>query len=165
MKKFRTITKQLIITLLIALLIAFSLAGCGASQKPLPPASQERDVAPGPDNTNITPNKYRDLAVVLADEARKVQGVQSATVIVIGNVALAGLGLETGTSDHKVQGINLAVADRMDRNPSIVRAYVSSNPDVVQQLNDIDKAIKEGRPVTEYFTELNDIIARLAPQS
>lgn len=106
-----------------------------------------------------------DLAERVADMATDVQGVDQATVVVISNLALVGITIERGAGRNEVE-IKREVASIVeDREPSIVNAYVSANPDIVRQLQEISRGIQRGEPITTFFDQITEVLRRMRAET
>jgi YhcN/YlaJ family sporulation lipoprotein len=82
-------------------------------------------------------------------------------------MALVGITLEREETAAKGEKeIKEEVARQIeDREPSIVNAYVSANPDLVKQLRDISQGIQEGEPISAFFDQITDVLNRMKSES
>ncbi|WP_238457016.1 YhcN/YlaJ family sporulation lipoprotein [Desulforamulus putei] len=142
------------LVLLVCLLIAAILAaGCtAAARKP-------------ETNTNRNPVAQENKqAQKLAREATRVEGVKSAYVVVSGNMAVVGLDINKGIESTETNRIKSEVGRRLknaDRQINDVR--VSTDADTVTRIRKISEGISQGRPLTDFTKQLNEIVRRIAP--
>lgn len=140
--------------LLVLAFTTLSLAGCpGPTRKPSP--------APAPPPT-LEMAEFRQLADSLSTEAVKVKGVSNATVILQGwgnrINAIVGLTLRDGLSAARQREIKNEVARRIkESNPRIKRVQVTSDPEIVQRIKEVAKAVADGKPVSEVQPDINSI--------
>ncbi|PKM82831.1 MAG: hypothetical protein CVU89_01435 [Firmicutes bacterium HGW-Firmicutes-14] len=153
----------------ILILSVTLMGGCTAQKKPLPPAPGPTapDRAPG---TEVQPAprtqaETRDIASDITRTAESVEGVEKAYTVAVGNTVLIGFDLEAGKQELGIAKIKNRVAEKAEADPRIVRAYVSSDPDITARIREISDNIRRGRPVTEYLDEIGEIIQRLTPKT
>jgi YhcN/YlaJ family sporulation lipoprotein len=103
-----------------------------------------------------------DMANRVADIATDVRGVDDAVVVVISNLALVGITLDRQEGAGNEVEVKRQVAERIeDQEPSIVNAYVSANPDIVRQLNEISRGVARGEPISGFFDQLTEVLQRM----
>ena len=121
---------------------------------------------PGTPEGQPTPDAMQ-MAERIADIATDVEGVDNSVVVVISNMALVGITLERDeTAQRGEKEIKQEVARRIEkREPSIVNAYVSANPDIVKQLQDISRGIRNGKPISTFFDQITDVLSRMRAES
>lgn len=171
--------KKFIVFFFLFLTAALYLAGCSyfrrpeAERQPVPDTRMEQSRA---ENKRPDPEEQPDeqprmetteMAERIADIAAKVDGVDRSVVVVISNMALVGITLEREETAAKGEKeIKEEVARQIeDREPSIVNAYVSANPDLVKQLRDISQGIQEGEPISAFFDQITDVLNRMKSES
>ncbi len=139
----------LTLCLLMAVIMA---AGCTAARKP------EADA-----NRNPVAQENRQ-ARNLAREATRVEGVKSAYVVVSGNMAVVGLNINRGVESTETNRIKTEVGQRLrnaDRQISDVR--ISTDADTITRIRKISEGVNQGRPLSEFTKQLNEIVRRTAP--
>ncbi|GAB6158476.1 hypothetical protein JCM39194_16760 [Desulfotomaculum varum] len=145
-----TVNKKwfVIFCLLMAAMLA---AGCTAARKP--------------EATNRNPVAQENKqAQMLAQEATRVDGVKSAYVVVSGNMAVVGLNINKNMEASQTDRIKAEVGRRLknaDRQISDVR--VSTDADTVTRIRKISEGIRQGRPVTDFTKQLDEIVRRMVP--
>lgn len=174
--------KRLILTLSLLLIITLLISGCPPFRRPEPerqpvpaPAPvpeiqrpQQQPAVPAPD-MNVQPQRpgpeAMDLAEQIADAATKVEGVDTAIAVVISNLAMVGITLDRDTARDEVE-IKREVARIVEeRQPRIVNAYVSANPDIIQQLQEISRGIQRGEPISTFFEQISDVLRRMRAET
>ncbi|AGL00456.1 YhcN/YlaJ family sporulation lipoprotein [Desulfoscipio gibsoniae] len=160
-------TKRLT-TLLLALCVTalFIFSGCSqVARKPGPtqpvPNQNQTD-----NNTERANKEARTEARNIAREADLVDGVKSSTVVVAGNTAYIGLDIKSDIEREQTRSVEEAVIKRVrGAEADIDTVFVSSDPDTVTRLKNIDKGIAEGMPVSSFANELGEIARRLSPRT
>ena len=174
--------KRLILTLSLLLIITLLISGCPPFRRPEPerqpvpaPAPvpeiqrpQQQPAVPAPD-MNVQPRRpgpeTMDLAEQIADAATKVEGVDTAIAVVISNLAMVGITLVRDTARDEVE-IKREVARIVEeRQPRIVNAYVSANPDIIRQLQEISRGIQRGEPISTFFEQISDVLWRVRAET
>ncbi len=164
--------RRLLLAVCLLVIASLVLSGCTLPfRRPAPQRVPERTPTPQPANptprTQPMPGQQQPGAVNMAerltDIATDVQGVDSAVVIVVSNLALVGITLDRGEADTRgADEIKQQVANRIeDAEPSIVNTYVSANPDIVKQIRDISRGIQRGEPISTFFDQITDILERM----
>ncbi|MGI6065860.1 MAG: YhcN/YlaJ family sporulation lipoprotein [Bacillota bacterium] len=151
--------------IILALLLG---AACAPAQRPLDP-TPTRNPAQAPDMrqtppatpqppTPQTPGVPATLADTIADEVARINGVESANVLVVGRTAFVGCNLDKEMDDGQVETLKDDIADRAREFDQVTDCLVSADPDVVEQIRDIS----EGRSTPD---SIGDLYQRLKPQS
>ena len=104
-----------------------------------------------------------DEAVELAEQ---VEGVDTAYAVVTGpSTLMVGLVLAQGIGEEEASRIEEQVADELPRRlEGVEEVVVTSNPDLVERIREIGRGVREGRPVSEFADEVDEIMDRLAPR-
>ena len=172
--------KRLILALSLLLIVTLLISGCPPFRRPEPerqpaPAPvpeiqppQQQPAVPAPD-MNVQPRQpgpeAMDLAEQIADAATKVEGVDTAIAVVISNLAMVGITLERDTARDEVE-IKREVARIVEeRQPRIVNAYVSANPDIIRQLQEISRGIQRGEPISTFFEQIGEVLRRMRAET
>ncbi|BDG60042.1 YhcN/YlaJ family sporulation lipoprotein [Caldinitratiruptor microaerophilus] len=154
-----------------ALALAVSLAGCPAPARrpaPAPPGGPPGALpAPAAPPAPAGPGAAEeDRARVLAQVARDVRGVRQAWVVTAGRTAYVGIDVDAAgaRAPGRNAEIERAVGDRVRRaNLGIDRVYVTTRPELVQSIMNIEQAVGAGRPVSTFAAELARLAAEIAP--
>lgn len=155
--------KGKIAVVMAVFLVLALMAGCAPQKKPVPQRPLPgTEVNPTP---NRTPAQNRDIAADIADKVIAIPGVERAYTVVIGNAVLIGIDLDAGKQEKGISDVKNRVAGKAEADPRIVRAYVSTDPDVTARIREIADNIRKGRPLTDYLDEIGEIIQRLAPKT
>lgn len=180
--------KRFILLLSFLLVISLVISGCPPFRRPVPerqpvpqpvppqqqpqrldPNQRPVDPSPGPQTqprSQPAPDA-NELANRIADIATDVQGVDNAVVVVISNLAMVGVTLDrTDAANRGETEIKREVASRIeDREPAIVNAYVSANPDIVRQLREISRGVQRGEPITTFFDQITEVLRRMRAET
>ncbi|MHB8170235.1 MAG: YhcN/YlaJ family sporulation lipoprotein [Thermincolia bacterium] len=166
--------KKSFFSVLVLLIGVSLLSGCPPQRKPeeVIPTPPPGPTAPAP-NPQITPDpvvpgprtqvQARDAADDIADKVATVRGVNKASVVVVGNVALIGLDLDKDVEKAQTEAIRERAATQAKDDPRIVNAVVESDPDSVARIQKIADGVRKGRPISEFFTEIGEFFNRLKP--
>jgi YhcN/YlaJ family sporulation lipoprotein len=130
------------------------------------PTPQPVDPTPG---AQPPPVGQREGAAEIADRivevATNVQGVDSAAAVVVGNVALVGITLERDAARNQDE-IKREISRLVEvQEPGIVNAFVSANPDIFKQLQDISGRMQRDEPIDTFFDEIMDIFERMRAET
>jgi YhcN/YlaJ family sporulation lipoprotein len=166
--------RQIITTISLLLVFCLLVAGCTMPfRRPAPEREPERTPTPTPAPDPQTPpprtqqvdpqRDTDDVANRVADLASNVQGVDSSVVVVISNLALVGITIDRGEADSRDPAeIKQEVATQIEENErSVVNAYVSANPDIVRQLQEISAGVQRGEPISTFFDQITDVLERM----
>ncbi|WP_339062256.1 YhcN/YlaJ family sporulation lipoprotein [Tepidibacillus marianensis] len=155
---------------IISFLVIFS-TGCQITNKPpgneaAPPTKQIKQTQRVP---QTIPEPKRDqspeaVAHRLASLAIRVPQVNDATAIVFGKYAIVGLDLNAHLDRSRVGTIKYSVAEALKEDPQGATALITSDPDLVQRIREMNADIKNGHPIKGIAEELSDIAARIIPQ-
>lgn len=164
------INRRLHLIVCLLVIVSMVLGGCALPfRRPEPERMPERTptpqpaAPPRPQAPDQRPPRAMDTAERLADLAANVQGVEAAAVVVVSNLALVGITLDRGEADARgANEIKQQVANRIEQEePSIVNAYVSANPDIIKQIQDINQGIARGEPISTFFDQITDTLERM----
>ncbi|HET6872591.1 MAG TPA: YhcN/YlaJ family sporulation lipoprotein [Sporolactobacillaceae bacterium] len=155
--------------ILTTLCIASVLTGCGVSRGASPNG-------PGQTHSNLQevkqtiPESKRNLnnqevAHHLASIADSIKGVNSATVVVLGGYSVVGLDINQHLGRHQTGNIKYAVANALKNDPYGTNALVTSDPDIIQRLKDINADLQKGKPIQGILNQLALIVERLVPDA
>ncbi|MCU6707395.1 YhcN/YlaJ family sporulation lipoprotein [Paenibacillus sp. J5C_2022] len=111
---------------------------------------------------NNTMNERVDIAEKAADSITTIKGVKSANVFVTRNNAYVAALTDTGKDLSK--DMEKQIADKVRAtDANIHHVYVSTNPELMDRMNTYMKDVREGRPVSGFVQEFNDMIMRIFP--
>jgi len=112
-------------------------------------------------NNNGNDFSFSDEA---ADKVAAMDGVDNATVVMMGNSAYVAVGLKEGTNES--DDLKTRISDEVKNvNADIDKVYVSANPDFLKEINDYRTKYNNGQPVEGLFEEIGDSIKRVFPDS
>lgn len=180
--------KRILFTTCILLLIAFIAIGCTTpAKRPVPeprttPSNETIDrnrtttdnkirttdeMLPN-DNRNTMDNRMNndlsDRADRIKNQVSKLKDVKSATVVITERTALVGINLTSGTKGELNSKIKKDVEDTVKKaDKDIERVAVTSDPDIFTRIENIGKDIGQGRPISGFATEVEEIIRRIVP--
>ncbi|GAB6181961.1 hypothetical protein JCM14036_32800 [Desulfotomaculum defluvii] len=160
MNKFKNLT-LLSLTLLLGTSLVFG--GCTAAKKPLDPTQQ----VPAKPNNNTTQNQNypQDLADRVVNEANQVEGVQGSTAVISGKRIYLGLDLNANLETTHSAQIEQNVTDRVKNIDQNYTVIVTSDIDTVTRIKKIGQGISQGKPISSFNEEFEDINTRLTPRT
>lgn len=158
---------------IIAVLLCLGLLAVSGCQKP----AQKPDIAQ-PESSGLTTSDRRVIADMLSKQAKQVDGVQNATVVlteqmenetvtpsptpgqtqVQGLVAMVGITVKTGAEPDKVKeqvASKLKAADNR-----VSKVLVTTDPNLVKKINDVAAGLIDGKP----FQTMKDDISAINQQ-
>lgn len=175
----------------LALLIVFTalaigFSGCNMNRNPAPkPApGNMRPSTPAPnriqDNQNnlntrdmtpdVTPPAQKPgkpantAAKKLADAAKRVEGVEEATVVISGARVFAGIEIDEDVEENKTEELKTQVVKEIKKADTRVETvHVTADPNIVTRIEKVAKGIEQGRPVSEFASELEEIARLITP--
>ncbi|AOY77440.1 YhcN/YlaJ family sporulation lipoprotein [Clostridium formicaceticum] len=117
---------------------------------------------------NMQPAEMEQDLMVRADrivnEVVRMEEVRSASVVIFENTALVGVTLTDDTDGEINRDIEKKIEDtarQADR--SIERVAVTADPDLFQRIRDISREAGEGRPLSGFGREIEEIFRRIVP--
>ncbi|RKQ83648.1 YhcN/YlaJ family sporulation lipoprotein [Brockia lithotrophica] len=139
-------------------------------------SGQARDAAPQPTPAGSPPTEGRPPETVTdAKAAREVSDrlvslalrdpyVTRAAAVVAGDFAVVAIDVPPNLDASQVNTTKYAVAETLRRDPYGAKAVVVADPDLYGRVEELSRAIQEGRPIQAVLDELADIVARISPQ-
>lgn len=116
-------------------------------------------------NTITGDTSLNTRAEKIATAVNKLTGVNNSRVIISDNRALVGVSLNSGVqgtmTDQMKTNIERAVktADRQ-----ITSVAVTADPDLYTRINNIGTGIRNGRPLSEFGSEVEELFRRVIPR-
>lgn len=164
MSKRKKVKFLMVITLIGCLL----LSGCSLFRRPaLPEEGNQLNQPQQPNDPRQPPiNRGASLAQELANDitvrAEEISGVDNASAIVLGNLALIGLELRDGLNDEQVKE---QVSSDIERKfEEIDNAVVTADPEIADQIASVAERIAQGKPTQEVLDEVFEIWEKMRPQ-
>ena len=138
------------------------LAGCGRQQTPAPAPEPMRPQMQMQDDRRLM--MQADDAALIAeqhDEVDRAYAVMSGP-----DMVLVGIDLDDDVSDDEARRIEEALAEEIpNRLQGVERAVVTSDPDFFERIRRIGEGVAEGRPLSEFADETQEMIDRLSPRA
>lgn len=158
----------LVLFLIVALIIPLGI-GCTPQQRPAPDndrQGQERQMENNDrERDRITRNNAQKEAADLAEKITdRVQGVNSATVIFAEEIVYVGIDLYASFSGDRAENVKKEVAQLVkEHDPDIERVYVTEDADTFTRMQEIARDIENGKPLTGFLDELQNMFKRVTP--
>lgn len=115
-------------------------------------------------NNKDTMNERVDIAEKAAESITSIHGVKSANVFVTRNNAYVGAVMDTGKDLSK--DMEKQIADKVrGTDANIHNVYVSTNPELMDRMTTYMEDVREGRPVSGFVQEFNEMIMRIFPNA
>ncbi|WP_050182104.1 YhcN/YlaJ family sporulation lipoprotein [Domibacillus robiginosus] len=116
------------------------------------------------DDDTTNDNQTLEVADEAADNVKKIEEVNGATVLVTDHRAYAAVDLKNGTdvSDDLKNNIEEKVKEA---DTSVEKVYVSEDPDFSTQMKEYADRIEAGEPVEGFFDEFSDAVRRVFPDA
>ncbi|ASS75078.1 hypothetical protein CIG75_08870 [Tumebacillus algifaecis] len=100
----------------------------------------------------------------LANIMTRIPGVEHASVLIAGKMALVGLDLHPSITGSQIDSIKFSAKEAVERNGDGYRALVSADLDTVTRARTLIRDIQHGKPMTAISNEIADIVSRLIPE-
>ena len=168
MKAFLRRQPQVRIFFLILIQTVVLLSACGIQNN----ARNEANELPGNrpihvKNSAQEPVNREDGQAIsrrLVKITESVPGVNDATAVVLGRLAVVGIDVKDNLERSKVESIKYSVAEALQNDPYGANAAVVADPDTVNRLRAMGREIQAGRPVKGILDELAAIVGRVLPE-
>ena len=154
----RKVKKTFIMPLSFILGVLLIFGGCSAAKKPGAPTPQ---APPTPRANAVDQANSVKVAEKVAAEARRVEGVRTATAAALNQNIYLGLELNPTTAKEKTAEIENTVLQRVKKIEPNFDIKVTSNADIVARIKKVAKSIRNGEPLGSYRSELKDIDERM----
>lgn len=106
----------------------------------------------------------QEVADRLVNLVERIPSVQSANCVVLGNTAIVGINVSGDLDRSRVGVVKYTVSEALRKDPYGVHAFVTADIDIANRLREIQKEIRNGRPISGFAEELAAIIGRVMPQ-
>lgn len=129
--------------------------------------SMIRDSDRNENGRNISPmnTNMQERAERVANAAARVKEVESATCLITGNTAMVGLQFNEQYKGQLTDSIKRQVEKRVrETDNRINRVVVTADPDLVSRIEEIFREIGNGRPISGFTEEINEMINRINPK-
>jgi len=154
-------SKVLVILIIVTLMFSVVMAtACSPAQRPGP--MEKQTPAPAP----ITPSNSQESerAKEIAEEIGEMKNVNNATVVITENQAWVGVDLAADLEDEMTDEMKDEITELVkEEDKEIDRVYVTADADTVTRLRNIARDIADGKPISGFVNELNEIGRRLTP--
>jgi len=176
--------KKIIIVLCLVMMFAILATGCRPAERPAPEPNVNDELRESTDGMDTrggggAPNMDREgtpgttaeegnlsaRADKIVDAVTNLDEVKSATVVITDNTALIGVML-TRNTDEVATDLKDKIEDvvkQTDR--EIDRVAVTANPDLITRIRNIADETGEGRPLSGFGREVEEILRRIIPNA
>jgi YhcN/YlaJ family sporulation lipoprotein len=113
---------------------------------------------------NVDRKSGQQISKHLVELATSVPNVNDATAVVLGKYAIVGIDVNSKIDRSQVGTIKYTVAESLKNDPYGANAVVVADVDTTQRLKEMNKDIKNGRPLSGIMEELAEISGRVMPQ-
>lgn len=167
--------------LFIGAALVFILSGCGAKDqanehrtnlglnRPSEDYSKTmnvRDVRNSTEHVGESHYRKNDLhfSENLANRVAGLKEVRSATVFVNNHYAYVAAMLNNDEDDHMTTALEEKIADTVrGADPTVKKVYVSTNPDFIERMDDYAHDVRNGKPISGFGEEFNEMVQRIFP--
>jgi YhcN/YlaJ family sporulation lipoprotein len=115
------------------------------------------------------PQKNLDTRVHIANQAAEkisqLNGVRQANVLVTRRNAYVAAAVNDNEGQLSREMEDQIAQQIRSVDPSIQNVYVSTNPEFVDRTNRYVTDVGQGRPVTGFFEEFNEMVQRIIPNA
>ncbi|MEG6522256.1 YhcN/YlaJ family sporulation lipoprotein [Desulfotomaculum sp. 1211_IL3151] len=167
-------TKKILVlpaTLLLGTALLFG--GCTPAKKPIEPTqpaptaptNPTNPANPANPNNNQNQNYPREVADRVVDKANGVEGVRGSTAIIAGSNIYLGLDLNANLEKNRSAEVERRVLDQVKNAAPNYTVMVSSDVDTVTRIRNVAQGITQGRPISSFTNEIEDIGNRIQPKT
>ncbi len=109
-------------------------------------------------------NTARSKAQRIANAVAKERNIDSASCVITGDTALVGVQFEKQYKGDLTNAIKKSVEKRVrDIEPDIDNVVVTADPDLLSRIKTIASDIENGKPLSGFTEEIEEIIRRINP--
>jgi len=148
---------------LVILIGIFVITGCSKTNQQSK-VKMQQSATNNQTAENQTVEYPQQTAAHLEQLAASFPQVQSAHVVMLGNVAVVGINVKPDLPRSQVDNLKYSVSEALHKDPNGSHAVVTADMDLDQRLMNIRQAIMNGRPIAGFAKELGIIIGRIIPQ-
>lgn len=158
----RLLNNKKVLSLLLVTLFSLNISACGNSVTPTPPATQK---TPGQTNVTQTTTDLAQRADKIAKELTTIKGVKSANVVISEERALVGINLDKNIEGKLTDNIKNEVDKKVKSvDTKIKTVATSADVDIVQRITNVGNGIRQGKPLSEFANEIEEIFRRVMPK-
>lgn len=166
---------------ILALVISFSLVGC-ASRQNRPDVTDDnelnRNLNYTGDDIDLNRNLNNDLNRSMTNDSGSTSGqsniiakkiedfdeVNKATVVITGETALVGVDIKSNLEGEITNSLKDKIEETVrEYNKNIKRVSVTADPDLFSRIRNIGVDINNGRPLSGFANEIEEILRRINP--
>lgn len=115
-------------------------------------------------NRTLTNNRGTDPADKIANKIEELDEIKNVAVAISGNRCLVGV----TTTDNVEGNVTTTLKNRIENivkesDNNIKTVHVTASPDLYSRIENIGNGIREGRPLSGFASEIEEIIRRITP--
>ncbi|AKL95638.1 sporulation lipoprotein YhcN/YlaJ [Clostridium aceticum] len=100
----------------------------------------------------------------IVNEVARMEEVRSATVVIFENTALVGVTLTEDTDGEINRGIERRIEETArEADRSVERVAVTADPNMFRRIQEISREAGEGRPLSGFGREIEEMFRRIVP--
>ncbi len=116
-------------------------------------------------NTGQMGTNVQDRAERLADAAAQQKEIESASCLITGDTAMVGVQFNKQYKGELTDTIKKQVDRKVrEADQRIKRVVVTADPDLVSRIEEIFRDIGNGKPISGFADEINEMINRINPR-
>lgn len=117
------------------------------------------------DNTlDNTGDNMANRSKVISEKLTEIDGIKNATVIITGNTALIGVDIPADTQDDKIKELKNKVESTTKNADKVIdNVAITADADIVTRIKNMGKDITDGKPISGFGEEIEEIIKRITP--
>jgi len=120
---------------------------------------------PNVTRTGTGNTQYVDRARRIADKVADLKEIKSATCVISGNTAIIGVQFDKQYKGKMTDEIKKKIDQVVKKaDTRINRVAVTADPDLVSRIEDIFRDIGQGKPVSGFVKEINELLNRIQPK-
>ena len=151
----------MVLSAILLLSVIMGAVGCAPVRRPGPVQP-----SPTPQPTPAVPVRESAKAEELAKKISDLKNVNSATVVLSGKSAWVGVDLAAKLENKMTNQMKNEITSLVKKEEkNINKVYVTADADTVSRLRNIARDIADGKPVSGFINELNEIGRRITPST
>lgn len=115
-------------------------------------------------NLNNRDNLVSDRSDEIADKVSELKEVNRAAVVISGNTALVGVNITDNVEGNMTNNLKDRIEDVVRATDNNIRnVSVTANADLYSRIENIGKDMRNGRPLSGFAEEIEEILRRINP--
>ncbi|WP_243108594.1 YhcN/YlaJ family sporulation lipoprotein [Clostridium rectalis] len=158
--------KYSIMTLLLVCAFSLNIMACSTNNKTAQESKNNTQQAQekGTEQMDEKTKNLSQRAEKIATAVASIPGIKTANVVISEERALVGVNIENNAEGKITDDLKNKVDTKVKETDTEIKTVaVSADPDVITRITNVGNGIKEGRPLSEFGNEIEEIFRRIIP--